>query len=457
MEDSVEVGARAFVTMLDSALDEFQSSSEGPLPVLRIPVDEMMVAARKLLCAQHEFRTAGDPTEIDIGYHYTRMENIASIRAHGLMTWEERAKNKIQAVEDNGTRYGQGVYTAANPYAYHGYYGDVGLIVARLPGRKTKFSKKWKCTRGSVVVHSGDDLEILKLKRSVQCLPIMMFDASIINSNGPMCSGNATVDRYHLWLQQAIDKHCNTQTAFPLHLRELAWNSETADLSEEVESIDYVAPQNMGLRSLCGFWSCVSASVPEDLVEKACNLCHGPFEVQPGERLEVVRHFSCEQIYHLHCADEHEIACVLCEEPLSHLHGRMPSGTMNVRISCSMMFGRPTTRAIVIEYMVDSGIQKRYHVHPHKKHSRATRVAYLPYNTEGRDLLKRLKYAFRCGLTFDVGVSLTNGKDSRVIWSTISHKTSYDGGGPNSFPDPSYIATCNRQLDALKVPKASCL
>jgi hypothetical protein len=76
----------------------------------------------------------------------------------------------------------------------------------------------------------------------------------------------------------------------------------------------------------------------------------------------------------------------------------------------------------------------------------------LPDSPEGNCLLKRLIFAFRHGLTFRVGTSLTTDQKNRITWASIHHKTSLHGG-LRGFPDPSYIHNCNEELDNLGVPQ----
>ena len=81
----------------------------------------------------------------------------------------------------------------------------------------------------------------------------------------------------------------------------------------------------------------------------------------------------------------------------------------------------------------------------------------MPNNELGRQLLTRLKYAWKNGWIFDVGTSQTSGKSDVVVWSTIPHKTSLYGG-PFGFPDPLYLDTCHAALNDLGVPNAdACL
>ena len=95
-----------------------------------------------------------------------------------------------------------------------------------------------------------------------------------------------------------------------------------------------------------------------------------------------------------------------------------------------------------------------YRSNPGARFTGATRIAYLPDNTEGRDLLKRLEYAFLHGLTFTVGTSLSTGAANIVTWASVHHKTS-PHGGPHGYPDPNFFANCNAELNALGVPVAS--
>ena len=65
---------------------------------------------------------------------------------------------------------------------------------------------------------------------------------------------------------------------------------------------------------------------------------------------------------------------------------------------------------------------------PGQPYTRTKRVAYLPDNAQGQQLLQRLKYAFLQGLTFDVGYSITDKKDDRVA----------DAGSPEALDNAVY-------------------
>lgn len=82
----------------------------------------------------------------------------------------------------------------------------------------------------------------------------------------------------------------------------------------------------------------------------------------------------------------------------------------------------------------------------------------MPNNDDGRDLLKRLVYAFIHGLTFSVGTSVTTGKKNQCTWASIHHKTSTGGGVKNhGYPDPHYFVNCHNEMNCLGVLPADAL
>ena len=96
-----------------------------------------------------------------------------------------------------------------------------------------------------------------------------------------------------------------------------------------------------------------------------------------------------------------------------------------------------------------------YHPNPGRAYAGTTRTAYLPDTREGRRLLSRLQGAFRHGLCFAIGTSLTSGKSNVITWVSIPHKSAVSGGVRcHAFPDRLYFVNCHAALDALKVKPA---
>jgi hypothetical protein len=197
-----------FVKRVLEMVDEM-NKVEGNM-VQAVASDSMYDLAMRTLSAQQAFHTAGKPTAVDLGYHYTQKENMATISSDGLMSSEERATKGVSAVRNNGASYGHGVYTATNPCAWHGYYGDVGLIVARLQGVNVDFDLSSRGSiHDSVTVGRESVGECVVLASSKQCIPILQFDSSQISRNSHVHPGNMMVNRYHVFLQALIDEMFN--------------------------------------------------------------------------------------------------------------------------------------------------------------------------------------------------------------------------------------------------------
>ena len=189
----------------------------------------------------------------------------------------------------------------------------------------------------------------------------------------------------------------------------------------------------------------------------------------------------CTTAFHRACildALKHIDKCPICRKPISDsIQGKSPSGKMKIQISSKPCPGFRST-SISIVYDIPSGTQMAYHDNPGEVYHGTTRVAYLPNNIDGRKLLARLKYvrdykntllqtlfstnhfpifcfftmkAWKRGLIFSIGTSLTSGLPNQVIWASIHHKTSLSGGA-HGWPDATFIDRCNSSLDALQVP-----
>ncbi|GKY94347.1 hypothetical protein MPSEU_000400600 [Mayamaea pseudoterrestris] len=167
--------------------------------IATVAIDDLVYLAERLIVKQNEFKATNVCSNICIGFHYTKPENMKHIRTNGLLTRMERSDKKIKA-KFNGSAYGVGVYTASNPIAYRGakQYGPICLIVARLKGEVSKdiFSPTLTYENGPLVV----------LRSSHQCLPLIQFTIT---------PGNLT-EQYHVRLQALIDSIFNGGQATPI-------------------------------------------------------------------------------------------------------------------------------------------------------------------------------------------------------------------------------------------------
>ena len=80
------------------------------------------------------------------------------------------------------------------------------------------------------------------------------------------------------------------------------------------------------------------------------------------------------------------------------------------------------------------------------------RIAYLPDNEAGKQVLKLLKKAWEMKLTFRVGTSLSTGAINVITWNDIHHKTRLQGGSANyGYPDATYLERVTEDMHALGV------
>lgn len=234
------------------------------------------------------------------------------------------------------------------------------------------------------------------------------------------------------------------QPPLPNGLLSLPTTSLLSSTSGEV--LRYTAPQKLSLSS-CAY---EDVSIAEKGAE--CAICLDPL------RDGVVKIKRCGHAFHKSCiidALSHKSTCPVCRNNVGEPQGKMPSGKMTITRTNARCHGYSSVGSIVIKYEIPSGKQLDYMDRPRHRFTGATRIAYLPDNYEGRQLVKRLKYAFMKGLTFVVGTSLTTGQRNVVTWASIHHKTNVSGGPrTHGFPDAGFFVNCNEELDGLSVPLA---
>ncbi|XP_075821198.1 E3 ubiquitin-protein ligase DTX3L isoform X2 [Microtus pennsylvanicus] len=141
--------------------------------------------------------------------------------------------------------------------------------------------------------------------------------------------------------------------------------------------------------------------------------------------------------------------CPLCQTSYGIQKGNQPKGTMTSTTSRQSLPGYADCGSIVIQYIIESGIQTDEHPNPGKPYSGTRRTAYLPDNQEGRHVLGLLREAFKNRLIFTVGDSRVSGMSDVVTWNDIHHKTSTFGGPGNfGYPDPHYLTRVKAELKA---------
>ena len=186
--------------------------------------DDMIVHVERLLARQDDFRESNKPILVDIGYHYTNQRNIESIKTKSLVTRQELLEQGIHSRSSRVAFFGDGIYTANNPFAFH-RDGAEGLLVARIQGATRRAVQAQRLVRrdGSFDTIIGnkaksytpasrvDLYDEVVLLNSSQCLPLVQYSSRIIRRN-PRVTGADTdspIRIFHIAMQQIVDEFFN--------------------------------------------------------------------------------------------------------------------------------------------------------------------------------------------------------------------------------------------------------
>ncbi|NWX39257.1 DTX3L ligase, partial [Steatornis caripensis] len=179
--------------------------------------------------------------------------------------------------------------------------------------------------------------------------------------------------------------------------------------------------------------------------EDTCPICME--KINDKEILKKCNHAFCKSC--INQAMTYKQSCPVCNTVYGLMKGDQPEGTMSSRKMPSPLPGYPHCGTIEITYNMCQGIQTSNHPNPGKPYCATSRVAYLPDNKEGQEILQLLRRAFNQKLIFTVGCSRTTGAQDVITWNDIHHKTSIMGG-PTKFgyPDPDYLQRVRSELKA---------
>uniref|UniRef100_A0A915MSP2 E3 ubiquitin-protein ligase n=1 Tax=Meloidogyne javanica TaxID=6303 RepID=A0A915MSP2_MELJA len=171
----------------------------------------------------------------------------------------------------------------------------------------------------------------------------------------------------------------------------------------------------------------------------------------------VVQLSLCSHMFHMECiraAFKVKEQCPLCmcwyKDPIGY---QPKDAKMTVRQIQGQVQGHKDAKGFhEITYYIPSGIQIDGHIRPGRPYRSMTRIAYLPNNKEGTQILKLLQLAFKRRLIFTIGDSLTTGRKDVPIWNGIHHKTNKEGGPQcYGYPDPGYLTRVKEELAAVGV------
>lgn len=183
---------------------------------------------------------------------------------------------------------------------------------------------------------------------------------------------------------------------------------------------------------------------------KDCIICMQPMK----QNEKIIQLVNCDKHYfHLTCPAinvsvldwvEEKKACPTCKKTYGIQSGNCPPGRMYIS-TCSSLPGYEQCAGLSISFLFGDGVQGPSHPHPNQPYYGERRVAYLPDNKEGQDVLQLFKKAWKYGLLFTIGYSLTRNIDDVIIYNGIHMKT--EQKGPYGYPDDTYL---QRVTDELK-------
>lgn len=130
------------------------------------------------------------------------------------------------------------------------------------------------------------------------------------------------------------------------------------------------------------------------------------------------------------------VKCPFCQVISGVPIGTCPNGTMDVKMIPESCEGYESFGSFEINYSINT---RKYYLH---------RIAYLPNNADGIEVLNLLKIAWDRRISFTIGTSVTTGQENAVVWN-IHHKTCPYGGVMNfGYPDDTYFKRVKLELMA---------
>jgi hypothetical protein len=155
--------------------EDYSQGNKGDDCLLKISVNnDLIFLAERIFLRQEVFCSDDKCCLVDLGYHYTKPEYLNRIRTDGLLNQKERSSKKISS-SYNGSRYGEGIYTANDAHSFSDY-GSVGLMVLRLKGESMDANEAGRgYGNGSDYITSRKRPSLVVLKDRSQCLSDIQF------------------------------------------------------------------------------------------------------------------------------------------------------------------------------------------------------------------------------------------------------------------------------------------
>ena len=162
----------------------------------------------------------------------------------------------------------------------------------------------------------------------------------------------------------------------------------------------------------------------DEIMDDKCPVCLD--KIHQPKTLEKCQHTFCQS-----CVDRSfqvKKMCPLCKLSYVEVTGNQPDGKMSFRKEPSSLPGFSECCTLVITYHFRGGVQGARHPNPGQRYSGTIRVAYLPDNKEGNEVLCLLEKAFDHRLLFKLNTLPL--RYNQITWGDIDLKSARCGGPP---------------------------
>ena len=290
------------------------------------------------------------------------------------------------------------------------------------------------------------------LRKNCQALPLVRFKRERLIGGGQEFLN--LLWSVHEEVQGILDKHCNNSAATPLPRN--PWKAP--EPSRPFGLIYYVAPARLDGQEIP--FRLITPSKARLTRNDECAICLDALDNN------VVQLNRCIHRFHENClkdtlASVNGPFCPQCRTSTKERRGRSPAGSMNVSTEPFDCARFPGCGTISITYAIPSAVQSNFHPYSglaFKGFSKYGAVM-IPNNESGRKLLKRLEYAFKQGLSFDVVAASRQTAAVPAFAFEVreaNHILSLTAK-LSSWSDPAFFKRCNDELDTCGVPPAEAL
>ncbi|CAD5112927.1 DgyrCDS2134 [Dimorphilus gyrociliatus] len=149
------------------------------------------------------------------------------------------------------------------------------------------------------------------------------------------------------------------------------------------------------------------------------------------------------------CSKDKKPGCAICGKKYFETGNQPVDGVMKFSKIHKSLPTYQKYRTIKITYEIPGGIQNIEHPSPGSWYDGIKKVAYLPNNEEGKELLKLLKIAFKRRLIFTIKKADNFEDEDYVTWNDIVHKTEIEPGkDTKEYPNDEYLLNLRTVLNS---------